>query len=686
VQPLKFRLPLVLALLWLIAVPIAYYALHKPFTAALTRSLGGALVDLASVFLLVGMAGGLGRRLLPQMPELSRAERIGSQALVGLGALSVLIFVVGLLNLSFFSMVLLLLAVAAFSRRALLSWLLESLDSIRSVTTRIFWGRWLALFIGSTLVMACLMALTPPTTFDTLTYQLTGPKLSLEAGHFRAISGSHFFGFPQLVNTLYAGQMALLFGRMSGAAALHGAFGVLTLITIAGYGARRFKPWIGLLAAAIFLTAPTIWLAFSWAYVDLATAAYGFLAFVFLDEWRGQRENRWLILTGVALGLGMSVKYNFALVCVAVGIVVILYSQPRSTFLKNGAILVCAAVLTLAPWLLRNLVFFDNPIYPFGPASYEWDSLTNEWYNDAEAAPLRQRPAFIVPILLTPTLLGVHGGEDIFNGTIGPLFLLLIPLLLLSWRSIDSEWRRSLGVLLLLAALMHIFWFITAGLSRYGGQMRFMFPLFTWLAVLAAASLDSLEKLPRKPIYLAWMVRMVVLVVMAFTLLDYVTGNGRITEDGLLEGTTLQKHFLSGRSLDYLAGILDEDAYLNERLGWHMEAMREINALPEGSRVLFLWETRSLYCDEERVTCIEDTVLYNWWYARRTSDDILETWREEGITHVLVWNDGRKLEFENNRFFTDEDKTAWGEMEANLELIAGGDIYSLYVLPAQTTR
>jgi hypothetical protein len=113
-----------------------------------------------------------------------------------------------------------------------------------------------------------------------------------------------------------------------------------------------------------------------------------------------------------------------------------------------------------------------------------------------------------------------------------------------------------------------------------------------------------------------------------------------------------------------------------------------VNKLPDGARVLFLWETRSLYCDEPRITCEEDTVLYRWWHDRRTVGDgsaeaIVDDWRAKGITHMLVWNTGRDFEFDNNNpLITQADKAEWAKVPPLLEVVwPDDDEYTLYALP-----
>ena len=111
------------------------------------------------------------------------------------------------------------------------------------------------------------------------------------------------------------------------------------------------------------------------------------------------------------------------------------------------------------------------------------------------------------------------------------------------------------------------------------------------------------------------------MLVFVFTLIDHFSGTRPEEDDDGLRGTTLVSHFVETRAVEYLIGAIDEDEYLGHRLGQYSVAMNRLNELPDDSHILFVWETRSLYCDERRITCDEDAVLMRWWRDRRRFGD-----------------------------------------------------------------
>jgi hypothetical protein len=150
--------------------------------------------------------------------------------------------------------------------------------------------------------------------------------------------------------------------------------------------------------------------------------------------------------------------------------------------------------------------------------------------------------------------------------------------------------------------------------------------------------------------------------------------------------TTLQTGMdtLQHQDVPVLAGAISEQDYLYHRLGWYFAAMEEVEDLPEGSKVLFLFEPRSYYCPLDR--CLPDGILDVWYHARRlggTSASIARSWQEQRVSHVLLYALGAEtLRQKGVDPFIEED---WSELERlqdqQMTLIENfGDSYLLFEL------
>jgi hypothetical protein len=219
------------------------------------------------------------------------------------------------------------------------------------------------------------------------------------------------------------------------------------------------------------------------------------------------------------------------------------------------------------------------------------------------------------------------------------------------------------GVLLLARATL----FGIQGGNNYDEQPRLFFFGLPALALLGLSGLAATRGLDWPALRTSRIMNAGVGLVLALTAVEY----------GL--------YFVSHNPLGVVTGMQSPQDYLAAHLGWHPLAFQRVNALPPGSRVEFLWEARSLLCTPQ-VVCVPDVVIDRWWHLRRTVGGvpaILDRWRGEGVSHILVYEAG--LSYVRAQSGGEFDATDWAALDAvraqlvPLETI--GDAYTLYALP-----
>jgi hypothetical protein len=675
--PTRYSLALVSAVIWTALILGLYYWVHKPLTPALARALGGAVLDLAVALIFVVVGGGLGRRLLRplDLSIWSALERTGAAALIGLGLHALLILVVGAVMLNTLSMAALLLVVGVIVRRDVAAWVRDLVIWARGGLATFpaqTWTRFLASTALVLVIFALVMATLPPTKWDVLTYHLAGAEQYVERGHFYAVPHNHFLGFPQGTDALFAGQLALT-GRLAGGGVLHWGIGVLMLLLTGGYTARHAGPAAGCLAVLVLLVSRTIWLEMTFAYVDLMLMGLIMVALAAFDVWDAPdapqtHPIKMLVFLGAVAGLALGTKYTAFWIALAVGLVIVSRSRKNGLLavIRNGLIYGGVALLVALPWLVRNLIWYDNPVYPFFFESGEMDAIRQGWYSQPESGLIYGTNAWQIPIMpLMATFFGIEGA-GMYASDVGPLFALLIPLLALAWGQITAPVRAVTRRALAVALIMTLGWIALAAVGSYiNAQTRLVLYIFPPLAVVAGIALDGLRRLPEKPLNLGFIVQAMVGLVLVFTLID----TARILiRSGIHE---------------YYSGEDDhEQEFLNYSLGWHAWAMEHLNELPAGSRVRFLWEPRTLYCDDDRITCRPDSLMDGWYYARRTVEDggpaaIAAQWQTDGDPdYLLVYEFGRTFERDNSDLYTAADWAAWNTfVTAYLDRVweGGGD-------------
>jgi hypothetical protein len=651
----------VMALLWVPIIVVAFYVVHKPFDIANVVALGRALGGLLSAGLVVALGTGVGSLLLRQA-GLVGTERLISAAAVGLGVVSLLglgLGVAGLLR----PWLLWALTIAGLAATARPFW-----RALQDACWDLTWrpqGRFEALlagYCGLILLVSLIWAVTPPTAWDGLVYHLTGPRLYLVEGHISHPIDLPYLGFPQLTEMLFTWGMGMVGERA--AAPIHWFFGVLTALALVAAGRRWFDGPSGWLAAAILLSARTM----------VFLILYSTLGFLSLARWVEDGSRKWLTLSGVFAGLGLSTKYTAIALLPALSIALFVFQSLggrgvirnlRST-IRHSLLLCAVALLVWSPWLAKNLLLTGNPMYPFFFDGIHWDDWRGWWYDRPGTGLAYTAPHRLLTAPWDATIWGVEGGVG-YEATSGPLFLAVLPMLGLAWQGVWRRERRWLWAAGAFCGVLYGFWLWGVARTALLRQTRLLFPAFGILALMAGAAVDKLRALPGRSLDLGWIVRVIIALVLAFTLV----------------GTVL--FTVREQPLQVLLGFESREDFLMRRLGWYYSAVKHINEhLPQDSKVLFLWEPRTYHCE---LDCQPDALLDRWLHTLhlygRDSDAIADAWRAEGITHVLLHRAGLNhvLNGELDPITSEDLETLDALTASHLSLMKDfGSAYELYRL------
>ena len=680
-----------LAFAWISAVLIAYYLVHLSLFAtffptlvtpahhlildwqALLRA-AGHLADLVVALWMLALGMALGLRIWKwlRLPLIEDIMRVALSAGLGLGALGLATFALGipgwLSPWTVWSGLGLLSVLCARDGWWLMRWLVVQARRIRqairsgSGLDRLLWG-----YILLTVLLMVLAALLPPTAWDALMYHLAAPAVDHARGQVLPDPANPQGYQSQLVEMLY---LDALFLRGDGVPALlHVGFGLLSILVLVAVARRLADPARGgalaLRAAALFLSIPSLVLVLGWPYIDGALVFYELAALCALLCWWGaarQQHLGWLLLTGVLLGLGLDTKYTavFALggiACLALG-----RAWRRDGMRKafgQIVLLGVAALVVGSPWLVRNLLLTGDPLFPYHlghlfPAGPLWDDGLSQRMTEGPGWSWTQAWRLLT-LPLEVTLYGQQGAAE-FDATLGPLLLLLLPLGLFTVRiafpkcqhkrrsvfvqpSLASDlntpapqapcWteRQIIGVFLAFAAFQMLCWDVELLSVHFARQSRLFFPFFAALTLPAALAWIRLRLAPMPFPGLHRLVSLAVAMALALTLLgqvDAVLGNG---------------------NTPYLLGLQSRHAYLSDHLDPYYAAMGAINALPDSAHVLFLWEVRSYYISPAHVVQPDPFLGIFDYYERHcpTAEQLVQCFRQAGFTHILFYAQGLQL-------------------------------------------
>lgn len=265
-----------------------------------------------------------------------------------------------------------------------------------------------------------LVALAPEVSPDGSRYHLGLVARALRQHAFTPLATSFYAGMPQGAESIYL--IAFAFGGHSAAALVHYAYWMLLPWIALCLFQRMNRPLAGLLAAILLFTSPLVAMDGTSAYVDVFLMSTLATAFALTELSLAENSFRFGIAAGLLAGFAVAIKYTAypAPIYVAVSLAWAHRQVPRSAARFAVGALATAAVVFL-PWTIRNLLFYNNPFFPFANAVFA-NPYMHDWSEHLYRVNMRSYPG-IHSILQMPIELTVHG--DLLQGLIGPVFLLL---------------------------------------------------------------------------------------------------------------------------------------------------------------------------------------------------------------------------------------------------------------------
>ena len=489
----------------------------------------------------------------------------------------------------------------------------------------------LVVLLMAVIVLCCV----PPISRDALAHHLAVPKLYLKHGGIYEIPDMLFSYYPMNMELLYL--IPLSFGNDIIPKFIHFLCALLTAWLLFHYIRRRLNTIYALLGAVFFLSVPIIVKLSITVYVDLGLVFFSTASLLLFLRWMESGFHiRFLILSAVMCGLALGTKYNGLILFLLLTLFVpFFYSRyagrgPGRVLkgLGKGALFMGIALLVYSPWMIRNYIWTNNPVFPlydrvFNPhnplvrESVSHFTYRHEIYGESW-----------LQIALLPIRIFFQGQDDnaqLFDGMLNP-FLLFLPLFAFFLMKRDSKHvRREKKILLAFSVLFFAFAFLTRDL-----RIRYLLPILPPLVLLSIFGArricevisDASSVMTRKIGYI-----LIVLVISFALFLNafYVVG---------------QHTFVS--PLKYIRGDVTREAYIGQYCSEY-PIVRFINTnLPQDARLLFFFMgKRGYYCNREYIFDIKDykgtfSIFRDAVEKSSNSKDLYTQLQNLGITHFLA--------------------------------------------------
>jgi len=434
----------------------------------------------AGVILFAALSAGLAAVKALGLGDLPVADEAVYAAALGLGGISLVTLFLGLLGLMTTATAAVVIVVFSALGITRLKPLFKAFAGGRQEPARWIEWPWLAAgLLAATVIMV--YAFNPPMYFDTLEYHFGAPAEYLRAGRITYLKYNAYSNFPSNCEMLYYFSMALSGAKFAGA--MLGKVLNADIALVGAGAAYCLGRWIhsrmaGAFAALALLTAPGFFQVATEGYVEPLQTLYTVLAVLAVGRFI-QRGARGALLAGaIFTGLAMCVKYPAAVfTAVPLALAVLLRPGSAASRVRSTLIFSAAAILVVAPWLVKNLAMTGNPVYPvlysvFGGS--DWSALQEARFSFAH----------------TPK--GGLAGEQWARHILGLFFsndmvslqsFIFVPLLFVRWMS--GRVHYVLGY----AAVFVFLWF--AATHRVD---RFALPALAVLGAVSGAGLYNLRK------------------------------------------------------------------------------------------------------------------------------------------------------------------------------------------------
>lgn len=538
----------------------------------------------------------------------------------GAAILSISILVCGffsLLQTPIIALLLLLAGVVARSELAELPRLCSgSLAYLRRHRGHIALGVTGALVFWFVAAVLLVQAVAPPTDWDSLMYHLQIPQQFLDAGRILVPEDNLHIAFVGLVHMLYVPCLAL---QCPGAAAvLSVLFALLLGLATFSLAARFLNNETASFTLSTLWAATSILLVAITPRVDVALALYLLLAqYALLIALSDSGRTAHLYLAALLLGFAVGIKYHTLVYVLALAPLIAWVARTRSSTLTGalrpltlfGLIFVAGA----APWLVKNWLLLEAPLYPFFS-----ETLLEPWLASlygSSTVPSTVDPEIfralaearfrfnLVDLFTAPGRLTVEQEGRYYHMNF--LFLLL-PLWVLYLRNRTVNWLLIPAVTYLLLLLLPF------PLTN----LRYLIPAFAPLTIVTAYIVVQLSH----RLLSDGAARLLVISLAVLALYP--------------SARAMQFWLRKSEVLGHFAGVTSEREYLDTGYSYYSQLTQAVNQrVPGDGKVLLLFEARGYYFEP---AVIQDNMLTNWPLLAPKAIGSPDCLSSTGITHILV--------------------------------------------------
>jgi hypothetical protein len=497
------------------------------------------------------------------------------------------------------------------------------------------WG----VMIAVVSAIIALMASVPPVCRDELIHHLAIPKLYLRHGGMYEIPALPFSYYPMNLDLLYL--ISLYFNNDILPKFIHFSFALVTAWMIYRYLIRRIDTVYALLGSLFFISIPIIVYQSTIVYVDLGLVCFLFAALLYLFKWvETDFKIKYLVVSAVCCGIALGIKYNGLIGLFLLGLFVpFVYARYHAgesshalKAIKFSVMYVFIALIIFSPWMIRNIVWTGNPVYPLYKGVFKPETADTASMSEGDLEKNTSRMSHFVirhklygesglEIALIPLRVFFQGRDNdpkYFDGRANP-FLLLLPIFAFFGIGSNSRQVKTEKFLMLGFSVF----FLLFACAQTDIRIRYFAPIFPPLVVLAMFGLNHIHgKLLGQNPQISSFGRRIIFFSIIFVMLG-------------LNAKYIVERFKYVQPIRYLMGEISRDEYIQKYRPEYASMQYANHNLSPDNKILGIYlGNRGYYSD---VDIIFNAGLLKKLASKANSPkDISKGLKERGITHLMV--------------------------------------------------
>ncbi len=260
-------------------------------------------------------------------------------------------------------------------------------------------------FLAVISILALAAAILPPLGYDAHEYHLAVPQAYLSEAGWQAFSTNVYAAFPMNVEMLYLWPIAS--SSAAGCTIVNLQFAIIATFAVWCLSVRWGISRNTLMVPIVFLSTGLVIRLILQANIDLGLTASAAVLLLAYERYRERESNIDLFMMTTAIGFALGAKY-IAILSVVVPFSVMVFVDAALTQRKKlamaWAIVMAGGLLIFSPWLIRNYLLYQNPVYPLLVSIFGGEpSFFSDVFSRAHASPNASfletlQAFFVIPI------------------------------------------------------------------------------------------------------------------------------------------------------------------------------------------------------------------------------------------------------------------------------------------------